>query len=660
VVFALPFVRYTDALAFAMPLPAFFLCAAARKNRPLPRPTLAAVLMLLPALALLPLMKGSGMIASVLSLGLLMFLLWRIGQRRLALALPVVTGLCMGLLWVAAGQKIGALRDYLANALVMIAGYNDAMSRTGTWREAGQAVGLSLGFLALTGWGARRLPRSAFWPLCAGVAGLLFLVFKAGFVRQDLGHVAMTLSAIGLLFLLLAAWLERAAALMAGVTGLWLLVGPFATPGRADVPSAWYAGVSSEVLGAIRLVADPAGLARDFADSMTRVQALPWHPAGTADIYSAGQLRLFASAMPWAPRPVFQSYAAYTPALARLNLDRLVGAGGPDNVFFRPEPIDDRLPALEDGLSWPALLSQYDPVAYDPAEGLAWLRRAASSPAIPVPGPTLLSGDRMLGETVSLPPGGTALWASMDPRPTLAGRLAGVAWQVPQLRLVLSFADGRSEAFRFIPGMGRAGFLLSPVVATTIDFLRVRPGADGSVAPMRRPVALRLESVGHDGWTWRRRFHLSVSPIVFPPVSVTLAVLNAGLPQPAALPAAGGACYMDRVDGMVVPPDPPPPSWPIRMEGWVVFDAAGVPADRMDIGFQGADGRVFSVPAIPQMRPDVAAIYHLPSAAHGGFMAEVDVSHLAQGAYAVLAIAHHGDNVRACRTSLTMMAGGGH
>ncbi len=96
----------------------------------------------------------------------------------------------------------------------------------------------------------------------------------------------------------------------------------------------------------------PQRLHDDYQATLAQVRAsrpLPILP-GTVDIYSFDQTQLLASGNRWHPRPVFQSYQAYSPELLQRNRDHLSGAQAPDHIFFRIEPIDNRLPSTEDGL----------------------------------------------------------------------------------------------------------------------------------------------------------------------------------------------------------------------------------------------------------------------------------------------------------------------
>jgi hypothetical protein len=81
--------------------------------------------------------------------------------------------------------------------------------------------------------------------------------------------------------------------------------------------------------------------------------------SGTVDVYSNAQAAVFAHGLRWSPRPIFQSYQAYTGALAEMNRRHLLGPRRPDHLLVRIEPIDGRLPALEDGASWLDILERY-------------------------------------------------------------------------------------------------------------------------------------------------------------------------------------------------------------------------------------------------------------------------------------------------------------
>jgi hypothetical protein len=645
---ALPLVGSADALVFGLPLPAMLLCAAAARGG-LKQPRIAlSVLPLIPALGLLPLIKGSYLAVSLLAVVSLPILLWRVRERALAVAVPALGSAFLLAFWRAAGQPLLALPAFFAGTVDVIAGHNAAMAWPGPLGSAALAAGSAALLLAILAWHVRSGARLTAGVLVATAAGLAFVAFKAGYVRQDEGHEVITLAAIGLMLLIAASVLRGIPLAVAASCGL--LLAALSSPG--PVAATLLAGPLAGARADLRLVTDPVSVARVHRARLAQIDKLPWHPPGTADIYSWGQMRLFASSLPWSPRPMFQSYSAYTPALAAANAAHLRAPNAPDNIFFRPEPIDSRLAALEDGASWPDLLSLYAPAGYDGAADLIWLRRAATPAALPQRDLPPVSAE--LGEAIPLPPGPGALFAHIAVAPTRAGRLAGLLWRAPLLQIRLDFAGGVSRTFRFVPGMARAGFLISPYVGSSIDFLRVRAQPDTALT---KPVAIAVQPAPGGSWAWQRRYGIALTTMDIPPATGTVAISGVARPRPIALPppAPEAACVMDTADGVPVSAAPVPASWPTRLIGWAVFDrAARLQPETTDLAFQSSTGASFAIPTTPVARGDVADALHLPDAGRAGFVAVADLASLPPGLYAAFALTHRAGAAHACRTGLTL------
>jgi hypothetical protein len=119
--------------------------------------------------------------------------------------------------------------------------------------------------------------------------------------------------------------------------------------------------------------------------------------------------------------------------------------------------------------------------------------------------------DSGLNRWVELPPHPDALlWAEVEVRPTLAGRLTGLLFREPQLYLSLRFETGEERTYRFLPGIGETGFLLSPVVESWIDFASLYD--DGAEPPLegRRVVAARI--LLQKSWSFHPEVTLRLSP----------------------------------------------------------------------------------------------------------------------------------------------------
>ena len=134
------------------------------------------------------------------------------------------------------------------------------------------------------------------------------------------------------------------------------------------------------------------------------------------------QAVLLAHALDFQPRPVFQSYMAYTPRLARMNADVLLDEHAPEWILFPVMTIDRRLPALDDAPSWPLLLTHYQ-LAGAPG-GIPLLRRSATP--LPWHFEPLRHFETETGQFVHVPSAADGLiWARIDVHETRRDALVG-------------------------------------------------------------------------------------------------------------------------------------------------------------------------------------------------------------------------------------------
>jgi len=180
---------------------------------------------------------------------------------------------------------------------------------------------------------------------------------------------------------------------------------------------------------------------------------------------------LLAGGYRWDPRPVFEGYSAYTPELIRLNEQHLRHTGAPDDLIFQLEPIDSRLPSLEDGLSWPAILDNYR-VAGAANDRVYMVRKASplrsASRYLP-----LGSAVARIGEEVPVPTATGPIFVEVDVKPSMFGKLMAVLYKPPSLTLRVTMRNGGKFIYRVNANMMETGFFLSPLVTTNEGFLRL-------------------------------------------------------------------------------------------------------------------------------------------------------------------------------------------
>ncbi len=403
-------------------------------------------------------------------------------HRRFPWIVPLflISFLCF---WVAAGQHWSSLGLYFLNTWRLTSGYTEAMMLPG--ENEIQDVGCFLLLATLLsilsgylGWLRHRF--FGILPLL-GLAAIMFVFFKEGYVRHD-GHetlAVMGLSVASLAGLAIAWPVPKQPVRLAGLL-LLVVVLAFASStlgrwfSREELPEQLARTFDiRRVLAPVKMLCEPGYLREAYETNLADIRGkFPIPPMdGEVDIYSCNQAALFAHGLHYQGRPVPQSYSAYTPELAELNAAWLRSDRAAGNLLFRIEPIDDRFPSLEDGRSWPELLTRYDIKNPDDALSPALLLLSRSAVPREYHLTPLYNTSVHWGEPVN-PPSTTngPIWAEIEVEKTLTGTMVSTLYKPPILMLNVTLRDGRQYGFRLIPGMARSGFLLSPVIGDTTSF----------------------------------------------------------------------------------------------------------------------------------------------------------------------------------------------
>jgi hypothetical protein len=470
-----------------------------------------AMLVTLAALGLLPLVKGSLLVPSgALTCALAVFFLFRF-PTGLAFKLISIPFLALVGWWVLAGQSVPDLAAYLGGIGLMTYGYSEAMSLSCDWPDTLTGV-LLLSYGAtvmMVSYSIIRTSKVAVAPKVltgCSLAVLLLISFKAGFVRCDSQHILTSFTSLAVALMVLCLLYTDRHIVMALTIAMAVTTAAlvrYDSTLRADVVQAFGTGTSSAGGGKAEIItfvssrafATLLRIAQDgirdtyvgawrglvlrttagntlrerFALALAEIRIATPVPVltGTTDIYSYEQAVLLASGNKWNPRPVIQSFAAYSPELSRLNECHLRDAGAPDNVLIAIQTIDGRLPSLDDGMSWPALLDNYVIASHD--KRFVYLRRVQvmrTKSAFDV----RFQGLHRTGAKFTLPKMDGPAYIEVDLKATLLGRLLMAAIRPPELRLILTLGDGTKREFRVIAGMMRTGFFVSPLVTTTDEF----------------------------------------------------------------------------------------------------------------------------------------------------------------------------------------------
>lgn len=582
---------------------------------------------------LLPLIKGS---AIVLCLGtaVLCSTYYFLSRRRLlamlCLAAPAVS---LVIFWLASGQPASGLPGYFISMAPITSGYTEAMALTGSGSEVVSYLVVSLALLLAIALQSRIAQVSRLF-LFGSFFLYLFIAFKAGFVRHD-GHAIIAGTAL-LLAVLLFPFVTRSRAIVPIIilTALcWTSIDQHYRKSSVSSVRANIQGTYSGAWHAFQTrIADKSWPRRDYDTAIAKLRTQAAFPLlkGRTDIYSYNQSLLLASGNTWSPRPVFQSYSAYTKVLATINRDHLLGGKAPDNIIFQVQPIDGRLPSIEDGLSWPVLMLSYQPVRLE--NNFLFLEKRAS--AAPMVQPVLLATrSARFGEPVELPTSDGPIFAEMDIDNTLLGRLADALYKPSELGISVELRDGTRREYRLIAGMARSGFLLSPLVENTAEFgmlyreskfLDAKLVKSITIAPRRGPT-----------WLWHERYTIRFSRIARGTAIDTSAIYKfdrfendlSGLTIAAADKCDGS---IDVINGILGFPKSIAASTLLEIYGWLaVSSATGEVPDATYVVLTDAQGKQSFLKTRVSPRPDLGSYFQQPSLSQAGYVTSADVSSLA-------------------------------
>lgn len=490
-----------DAFAFV----ALFAVANVLAREPRPRAVLRALGFLV--LGSLALVKFTFAIAAgATALALVLQTLAREGRRPALRDAACALG-ALATCWFAAGQGLANFLPWLAKSLAIAAGYNEGESKpSGTFSILVGLATLAC-LLVLLARFARARPRNAARSALAVVLALdAFLCFKAGYVRGD-DHTSYYLG-----FALVAAWLlphappadarpARTRPILGGLCALLALAGILFAPEQEGVTAGALARdfvarlpyLVRDVFAPWRAQAqlEAARAQRAARCDLPRIRARVG--SDPVDVFNFHQGIALLNGLDYQPRPLFQSYVAFSARLQELDVRYYESPRAPRWVLFKLETIDDRLPTMEHARLLETLLRWYRPVLSERRE-LLLERRAQPLP--PARRTTEVERELAFGEELALPAtGAPARLLTLDLHTNALGSLAQFLYRAPAIELETVDEFGNQRRQRVVPGMMRTGVLVDPCVGAGDGWVQFLVGA-----PLARLRSLRVELP--PGWEW--------------------------------------------------------------------------------------------------------------------------------------------------------------
>jgi hypothetical protein len=479
-----------------------------------------AVFLLLATFACL--VKINLLVTAGLSVGMVALDLSLRRRRLLGAGLLVGFGCLFLLGWRGAGQHIENLPQFISRSYQMAQGYDQTMGKEAPPAVlAGGAVTLLLGLacIGLRTTAAYERGGAMGWlrttMLAGWLSGLTFLAWKHGFVRVDGSHLELFLGFVAVLVLALEVlpargrtlrWSARALALGCCLMAL-LTCERFFFPGYLQQCAF---DVLERPLASLGQLMHPRMYERQMAGALAAERQSAELPGirrvvgpAPVDVYGNGQASAWFNRMHYAPRPALQSYAAADARVQDWNERFYDSTTGPKFVLASLDPIDHRLPALEDSRLLLRLLSCYAPIQEE--NKMLLLQRVSRAPP---PLRFVSEGVVRFGEPIRLGPDpAEGLWLEIRVARTLRGKARRFFYKDADLRIRVldrlptgyetDSNSGRADEFRAPAPMLAAGFLASPVLLDTKDLLNLYGGKD-----LRRPAGISVQCAAPTQGCW--------------------------------------------------------------------------------------------------------------------------------------------------------------
>lgn len=426
---------------------------------------------------------------------------WRENSRKSAVLIPPTFAAFISFVWFASGQSLSNVPAFIINSLRVARGYNDAMPLGFMVDELILAF-LSLSALAVM-LGGVLISSRKFKTVVTAVLVLfgIYVAWKSGFVRQPIhANIFFAFAAIAPFFIVydgmirseLARRIFKLRYFAIGIALIGLFVsGSFKnfTPGnfiflwsKRIVRNVSTLATLPEVKNRLEERIVELRKQYDLPNIRSRIGRSP------VDIMSWGQGLIFLNELTWRPRPVFQSYVAFTPELISINGDFFAGERAPEFVIFRLQAIDRQFPLMNDNEALKMLLRDYRPVLAE--KGYVLLIRDPRGSGIASFGETLMEKEIAFGESIDVRAlSDKQLLMTLEIRKSFLGRLGTLLFKLVPTYIDIETVDGSSMSYRIVPGMLQTGFLINPLILTQEDF--VGWYTDGS---LKRLAAFRVEA----------------------------------------------------------------------------------------------------------------------------------------------------------------------
>jgi len=386
-------------------------------------------------------------------------------------------------IWILTGQHITNLIPYLRNSIEISAGYNQAMMCSGPNQLGPNLIvvagiaGISF-FYLLFAYGVITRKRGLVVFMLPFLV-FAFMVFKFGFVRHDTTHFYVFFSIMPFLFgwIYLAHKQDLPRLLRALLLMLCCAMASFMFAQNLYISQ----NVKSN-LAALKLLTHGSSYRQSLTEEY-KLDLRKQFNLSSALVAGIGKDRidivpweinlLYAYDMNWSPRPIFQSYSAYTKALDLLNA-KYYENSVPDMLLYTVKTIDHRYAVFDEPATFREILKNYKPVSAD--SGVILFRKKVQPASFRRR--RISAIETNIGDPIQIPKTNGYLFANIRIENSLLGKAAAIAYRGERMYVHL-VTDKEQFGHRFVPSTAQNGIFLSSYISDNQDLLNVFNGRPG-------------------------------------------------------------------------------------------------------------------------------------------------------------------------------------
>ena len=161
----------------------------------------------------------------------------------------------------------------------------------------------------------------------------------------------------------------------------------------------------------------------------------------------------------WSPRPIFQSYSAYTQYLDKKNSRHFIGNNAPDVILYTGKSIDGRYPIFEEPSTFRNILLNYK---YQNNSGTWIILSHSKDTDLSNRTEYLGTTEAKIGEIAEVPNYNGYIFGYFTFDYNLFGKVVKMIYKPPPAKIKFVLKDGEiTQEFRFIPGTAKNGLFLS-------------------------------------------------------------------------------------------------------------------------------------------------------------------------------------------------------